>query len=58
MALLAEDFKPISDHRASAQYRMATAKALLEKALREIALNSTEATRVVGLREVQLGRVA
>ncbi|HYM99909.1 MAG TPA: FAD binding domain-containing protein, partial [Aestuariivirgaceae bacterium] len=58
MAVLAEDFEPISDHRASAAYRMATAKALLEKALREITSNSTEDTRVMGVREAQLGRVA
>jgi xanthine dehydrogenase small subunit len=55
--VLAADFAPISDHRASAGYRMATAKALLEKALREIASNTTQSTRVVGSREAHLGRV-
>ena len=58
MAVLAEDFKPISDHRASAGYRMATAKALLEKVLREITSNRTDDTRVIGVREADLGRVA
>jgi xanthine dehydrogenase small subunit len=54
---LAEDFSPISDHRASAVYRMATAKALLHKALREIASNRTDLTRVHGRREAALGHL-
>jgi xanthine dehydrogenase small subunit len=53
-----DDFEPIGDHRASAPYRMATAKALLGKALREIASNSSEMTRLIGIREKALGRVA
>jgi xanthine dehydrogenase small subunit len=55
---LAADFQPIGDHRASAAYRMETAKALLVKALREIASQSTLTTRIVGTREKALGRVA
>jgi xanthine dehydrogenase small subunit len=55
---LTDDFDPISDHRASAGYRTATAKALLQKALREIASNSSEMTRLIGVREQALGRVA
>jgi xanthine dehydrogenase small subunit len=55
---LMDDFEPIGDHRASAPYRMATAKALLKKALREIASNSSEMTRLIGIREKVPGRVA
>jgi xanthine dehydrogenase small subunit len=55
---LAEDFAPITDHRASAAYRLRTARALLEKALREVASDRTDLTRLVGLREAALGRVA
>jgi xanthine dehydrogenase small subunit len=54
---LAEDYRPISDHRASAAYRMATAQALLEKARREIAVQSSRHTRVVGQREALVGRL-
>ncbi|MFM9975159.1 MAG: hypothetical protein ACKVON_11390, partial [Beijerinckiaceae bacterium] len=43
-AMLAEDFQPIDDMRASATYRRETAKALLIKALMEIAGDS--ATRL------------
>jgi xanthine dehydrogenase small subunit len=55
---LREDFAPITDHRASAAYRLQTARALLEKALREVASGRTDQTRLVGLREDALGRVA
>jgi xanthine dehydrogenase small subunit len=55
---LTHDFDPISDHRASAGYRTATAGALVQKALREIASNSSEMTRLIGAREQALGRVA
>ena len=55
---LAEDFTPITDHRASAAYRLETARALAEKALHEIASDRTDLTRLVGLREAALGRVA
>jgi xanthine dehydrogenase small subunit len=49
IALLAEDYAPISDMRASAAYRLETAQALLRKALMEISDVKTE-TRVVGHR--------
>jgi xanthine dehydrogenase small subunit len=55
---LAEDFAPITDHRASAAYRLETARALTEKALHEIASDRTDLTRLVGMREADLGRVA
>jgi xanthine dehydrogenase small subunit len=45
------DFAPISDHRASAGYRMTVAQALLRKALAEIAGASSCTTRVTGWRE-------
>jgi xanthine dehydrogenase small subunit len=50
-AALAEDFKPIDDHRASAAYRIETAQALLIKALTEIAGEASCNTRVIGFRE-------
>ena len=49
--VLAEDFSPIDDHRASAGYRMRVARSLLVKALTEIAGRPTAETRVAGLRE-------
>jgi xanthine dehydrogenase small subunit len=55
---LAEDYQPIDDHRASAAYRMATARALLQKAIREVISNTTRNSRVVGVREIDIGRVA
>src|SRR5215207_5208324 len=55
---LAEDYQPIDDHRASAAYRMATARALLQKAIREVISNTTRHSRVVGFRETDIGRVA
>jgi xanthine dehydrogenase small subunit len=55
---LALDFQPIDDLRASATYRRLCAAALLDKALREIAGADTRATRVFGMREEQVGRVA
>jgi xanthine dehydrogenase small subunit len=48
---LAVDFAPITDHRASAGYRMQVAQALLRKALAEIAGAPSRTTRVVGWRE-------
>jgi xanthine dehydrogenase small subunit len=48
---LAEDFQPIDDHRASARYRVETARNLLIKALTEIAGEATVNTRIVGVRE-------
>ena len=47
---LAEDFSPIDDHRASAAYRMRVARALLLKALTEIAGRPTTLTRITGIR--------
>jgi len=51
LAALGEDFTPISDMRAGAEYRRATAQALLKKALGEIAGTPSAHTRVVGRRE-------
>jgi xanthine dehydrogenase small subunit len=51
LAALGEDFAPISDMRASAEYRRAIAQALLKKALGEIAGTPSTHTRVVGRRE-------
>jgi xanthine dehydrogenase small subunit len=48
---LERDFAPISDLRASAEYRLETARALLIKALREVSGAPTRNTRIVGLRE-------
>jgi xanthine dehydrogenase small subunit len=48
---LGVDFAPISDHRASAGYRMTVAQALLRKALAEIAGTPSQITRVTGCRE-------
>jgi xanthine dehydrogenase small subunit len=48
---LGVDFSPITDHRASAGYRMKVAQALLRKALAEIAGAPSRTTRVVGWRE-------
>jgi xanthine dehydrogenase small subunit len=47
---MAEDFTPLTDMRASAGYRLETARALLAKALVEAAGAPTERTRVVGRR--------
>jgi xanthine dehydrogenase small subunit len=52
---LAADFAPISDHRASAGYRMTVAQALLRKALVEIAGVPSQETRVTGWRETMQG---
>ncbi|MFD2205420.1 xanthine dehydrogenase small subunit [Kiloniella antarctica] len=48
---LEQDFKPMSDMRASAQYRMDAAKGLVIKALHETAGTPTTSTRVIGIRE-------
>lgn len=50
IAQLAQDYQPISDMRASADYRLKAAQGLLTRALHEIA-GSDAATRVVGARE-------
>ena len=55
---LGEDYAPISDMRASAAYRMETAKALLAKALVECAGAPTSRTRVIGRREAPESEVA
>ena len=51
VAALAQDFAPIDDLRASAQYRLEVARALLRKALTEIGGAPTRQTRLVGYRE-------
>ncbi|MDP9138085.1 MAG: xanthine dehydrogenase small subunit [Pseudomonadota bacterium] len=55
---IAADFQPIDDLRATATYRLQAARALLEKAMREIAGAATRTTRVFGSREAPIGRVA
>jgi xanthine dehydrogenase small subunit len=55
---LKRDFTPIDDMRASASYRMATAQALLRKALYETAGTPSLSTRVIGFREASVERVA
>lgn len=52
VAALTKDFAPISDMRASAEYRNKVAGNLLRKALGEIAAGTSMQTRVVGHREV------
>ena len=52
------DFQPITDMRASAAYRLQAARGLIEKALIEIAGRPTAETRVNGIRETDLERVA
>jgi len=47
---LAIDYRPISDMRASAAYRLDVAQALLRKALIELAGTESAATRVIGRR--------
>jgi xanthine dehydrogenase small subunit len=51
IAVLAEDFQPIDDMRASAAYRLTVAQSLLRKALIEIAGAAISRTRVIGQRE-------
>ena len=58
IAALVRDYAPIDDMRASAAYRRDTAQALLEKALIELAGETTRATRVAGFREGTDERVA
>jgi xanthine dehydrogenase small subunit len=52
---LAVDFTPITDHRASARYRMKVAQALVRKALAEVAGAPSHTTRVIGWREESHG---
>ena len=51
LAELANDYTPITDQRATAQYRNDVARALLRKALIEVGGTSTRDTRIVGIRE-------
>jgi len=48
---LGADYEPLTDQRASAQYRGDVARALLKKALLEVGGTSTQETRIVGIRE-------
>lgn len=48
---LAVDYQPITDMRASASYRAEAARALLMKALVEVAGAETRETRLIGIRE-------
>jgi xanthine dehydrogenase small subunit len=48
---LSMDFEPLSDHRASSDYRMRVARNLVIKALAEIAGVPSSSTRIFGLRE-------
>lgn len=48
---LASDFAPFDDLRASARYRLETAKALLARALLEVSGSDTRMTRIRGYRE-------
>ena len=51
VAALAKDFQPISDMRASADYRLKVAQNLLRKALLEISDKKANSMRVVGHRD-------
>jgi xanthine dehydrogenase small subunit len=51
-ATLSDDFTPLSDLRASSEYRMGVARNILIKALAEIAGGSSQITRVADRREV------
>jgi xanthine dehydrogenase small subunit len=53
--VLAQDFQPISDMRASATYRLEAAKGLLKRALIEISGSQAQLTRSRGFREVAHG---
>ena len=48
---MGQDFTPLSDHRASAEYRMRVARNLVIKALAEIAGVPSQSTRIAGYRE-------
>lgn len=53
LAAIRSDFTPLSDMRASSDYRRETAASLLEKALIEIAGTASRDSRVLGLRPAQ-----
>jgi xanthine dehydrogenase small subunit len=55
---LAEDFSPISDMRASDDYRQEVARALLAKALVEIGGTPDERTRITGARREETSHAA
>ncbi len=50
IAALAADYQPIGDMRASAEYRLASAQALLRKALMEVASGNSKSTRIANAR--------
>jgi xanthine dehydrogenase small subunit len=50
LTAMSEDFTPLTDMRASAEYRLIAAKGLVTKAIAEIAGTPTDATRVFGRR--------
>lgn len=54
---LTSDYQPIDDHRASASYRVATARALLKRALVEVSGRRSDEMRIAGTREEELGRI-
>ncbi len=58
MQALLSDFTPLSDMRASAEYRMETARALLAKALMEISGTAAGEVRVLARREADNDRAA
>ena len=51
LAAIADDYRPITDQRASAAYRDDVARALFRKALIEVSGTATRTTRIVGIRE-------
>ncbi|MCV0425239.1 MAG: xanthine dehydrogenase small subunit [Roseibium sp.] len=58
MQALLTDFTPMTDMRASAEYRMETARALLAKALMEVSGTAPEEVRVLAKREADHDRAA
>jgi xanthine dehydrogenase small subunit len=50
IAALVADYRPIGDMRASAEYRLASAQALLRKALMEVASGNSKSTRIANAR--------
>jgi xanthine dehydrogenase small subunit len=58
MQALLGDFTPMTDMRASAEYRMETARALLAKALMEMSGTAAEQVRVLAKREAGNDRAA
>lgn len=55
---VAEEFTPLSDMRASAEYRSGMARALFAKALVEVAGTASARSRITGIREATLDPVA